>query len=51
MAAKKKAVEAPKPTAAAVAKDKEEKPAVFRVDLGEALPPQAPTPTATDKGK
>ena len=24
---------------------------VFRADMGEGLPPQAPPPTATDKGK
>ena len=40
--------EAPKPTAATREADKEEKPHVFRVDLGQSLP----TPrfkTATDK--
>ena len=44
-----KAPEPPKPTAASKEKDKEEKPSVFRVDLGEALPPQKPFATATDK--
>lgn len=44
-----KAPTAPKPTAAAKEKDKEEQPHTFRVDLGESLPPQAPFPTATDK--
>lgn len=46
-----KAPAAPKATVASKAKDAEEKPSVFRVDLGEALPPQAPFPTATDKHK
>lgn len=32
--------------------DVEQFPAhAFRTDMGEALPPQAPPPTATDKGK
>ena len=39
-----KAPEPPKPTAASKAKDAEEKAPVYRVDLGEALPPQAPHP-------
>jgi hypothetical protein len=55
MAPKKKAAEkaaapkAPAKTAAAAEKDKEERPSVYRTDLGESLPPQAPPVTATDK--
>ena len=47
---KKKAapIEAPKPTAAAREKDKEEQPPVFRVDLGESIP-TPPLKTVTDK--
>ena len=46
-----KAPEPPKPTAASKEKDKEPPAATYRVDLGEALPPQAVFPTATDKHK
>jgi hypothetical protein len=42
-----KAPEAPKPTAASKAKDAEDKPHVYRADLGESLPPQAPHPGNT----
>ena len=48
---KAKAPAAPKQSAAAKEKDKEEKPSVYRTDLGESLPPQAPHPTGTDKTK
>lgn len=51
VAPKKTAPEPPKQTAAAKEKDKEAKPSVYRTDLGESLPPQAPFPTGTDKGK
>lgn len=48
MAAKKKAApEAPKATAASRAKDAEEQPDTFRVDLGESIPTPK-IPTATD---
>jgi hypothetical protein len=52
MAPKKPATaEPPKQTAAAKEKDKEEKQHIYRTDLGESLPPQAPHPTGTDKAK
>lgn len=47
MAASKKAAEAPKATAASKAKDAEEKPNEYRVDLGESIPTPR-IPTATD---
>lgn len=48
---KKAAAEAPKQTAAAKEKDNEAKPSVYRVDLGESLPPQPPFASGTDKAK
>ena len=55
-AAAKKAPAAPKASPAPKSKalptgDIKPPDHVFRVDMGEALPPQAPPPTATDKGK
>lgn len=49
--APKKAPKAPKTAkpAAAEEKAKAEKPHVYRVDLGESLPPQAPFPRADMK--
>jgi len=41
------AAKAPKPTTAALEKDKEPKPAVYRADLGESIP-TPPVKTATD---
>lgn len=50
MAKKKQAAapKAPAPSKAAKEKDAEEKPTVYRVDLGEAIPTH-PLKTATDK--
>ena len=47
MASGKPAAKPPEQSAAAKDKDKEEKPTVYRTDLGESLS-QKPFPTATD---